>query len=177
MEPIADNSFTIYTDASTSWGVGIVISNEFDIFKLHEDWRDWEGSPKDIGWAEFIAVELAVFFLLSSCCLRNRHILVHIDNQGVVGAWKSRLSCNPAQNEVLSCILHMLLRPNVSCPWLMFHPAIIQQTCLLAVYHPQTSLVQTGPAFLVVSAMYLNEHKAQTIILQFNSWQLLICVR
>jgi hypothetical protein len=109
-EPIPDDSFAIYTDASTSWGVGIVIGNEFDMFKLHADWRNWEDSPKDIGWAEFVAVELAVFFLLSSRRLRNRHVLIHVDNQGVVGAWKSRSSRNPAQNEVLGRILRMLLR-------------------------------------------------------------------
>jgi hypothetical protein len=107
-EPIPDDSFAIHTDASTSWGVGIIIRNKFDMFKLHEDWQNWEGSPKDIGWAKFIAVELAIFFLLSSRHLRNRHVLIHVDNQGVVSAWKSRSSRNPAQNEVLGHILCML---------------------------------------------------------------------
>jgi hypothetical protein len=109
-EIVADDSFAVYTDASTSWGVGIVIGDEFDMFKLHENWRNWDDSPKDIGWAEFIAVELAVFFLLSSRRLRNRHVLIHVDNQGVVGAWNSRSSRNPAQNEVLGRILRLLLR-------------------------------------------------------------------
>jgi hypothetical protein len=109
-EIVADDSFGIYTDASTSWGVGIIIGNEFDMFKLHTDWRNWENSPKDIGWAEFIAVELAVFFLLSSNRLYNCHFLVHVDNQGVVGTWNSRSSRNPAQNEVLGRILRLLLR-------------------------------------------------------------------
>jgi hypothetical protein len=109
-EVVATNFFGIYTDASTSWGIGIIIAHEFDMFKLHENWRNWEDSPKDIGWLEFIAVELAVFFLLSSRRLRDRHFLVHVDNQGVVGAWNSRSSRNPAQNEVLGRILRMLLR-------------------------------------------------------------------
>jgi hypothetical protein len=109
-ETVADDSFGIYTDASTSWGVSVVIGSEFDMFKLHENWRNWDDSPKDIGWAEFVAVELAVFFLLSSHRLRNRHVLIHVDNQGVVGAWNSRSSRNPAQNEVLGRILRMLLR-------------------------------------------------------------------
>jgi hypothetical protein len=109
-EIVPDNSFSIYTDTSTSWGVRVVIGSEFDMFRLCAGWHNWEDSPKDIGWAEFVAVELAVFFLLSTHRLRNRHFLVHIDNQGVVGAWKSCSSCNPAQNEVLGWILCMLLR-------------------------------------------------------------------
>jgi hypothetical protein len=109
-ETIPDDSFRVYTDASTSWGIGIVIGNEFDMFRLHVNWRNWEDSPKDIGWAEFVAVELAVFFLLSSYRLQNRHFLIHVDNQGVVGAWNSRSSRNPAQNEVLGRVLRMLLR-------------------------------------------------------------------
>jgi hypothetical protein len=106
----ADDSFRIFTDASTSWGIGVVIGHEFDMWKLCDGWRNWEDSPKDIGWAEFVAVELAVFFLLSSQRLRNKHILIHVDNQGVVGAWKSRSSRNPTQNEVLGRVLRLLLR-------------------------------------------------------------------
>jgi hypothetical protein len=105
-----DDLFHIFTDASTSWGVGIVIGNEFDMFKLHENWHNWEDSTKDIGWAEIIAVKVAVFFLLFSRRLRNQHFVAHVDNQGIVGAWNSCSSCNPDQNEVLSHILHMLLR-------------------------------------------------------------------
>jgi hypothetical protein len=109
-EPTADDSFHIFSDASTSWGVGIVIGSEYDRFRLAEGWENWEGEPKDIGWLEFIAVELAVFFLLSTHRLRNRHILVHVDNQGVVGAWNARVSRNAAQNTVLGRIIRMLLR-------------------------------------------------------------------
>jgi hypothetical protein len=109
-EPTPDDSFCVFSDASTSWGIGIVIGSEFDRFKLTEGWETWEGEPKDIGWLEFIAVELAIFFLLSTRRLRNRHFLVHVDNQGVVGAWNARVSRNTAQNTVLGRIIRMLLR-------------------------------------------------------------------
>jgi hypothetical protein len=105
-----DDSFRVFSDASTSWGIGIVIGSEFDRFKLAEGWESWGGEAKDIGWLEFIGVELAVFFVLAKHRLRNRHILVHTDNQGVVGAWKARASRNPAQNTVLARIIRMLLR-------------------------------------------------------------------
>lgn len=105
-----DDSYHVYTDASTSWGIGIIIGSEFDRFKLVEDWRDGDDGKRDIGWAEFIAVEMAVYFLLSIHRLHNRHFTIHTDNQGVIGAWKSRSSRNPAQNEVLGRIIRMLLK-------------------------------------------------------------------
>jgi hypothetical protein len=105
-----DDSFRVFSDASTSWGVGVVIGTEYDRFKLAEGWENWDGEARDIGWLEFVGVELAVYFLLAKHRLRNRHILVHVDNQGVVGAWNARVSRNPAQNTVLARIIRMLLR-------------------------------------------------------------------
>jgi hypothetical protein len=107
-ETTPDDSFGIFTDTSTSWGVGIIIGSKFDMFKLCEGWHNWEDSPKYISWAEFIAVELAGF-LLSSHCLQNRHFLVHVNNQGIVGTWNACSLCNSAQNEVLGRILRLLL--------------------------------------------------------------------
>jgi hypothetical protein len=112
-----DDLFGIFTNASTSWGIGIVIGAEFDMFKLDEGWRNWEDSAKDIGWAEFITVELAVFFLLTSQRLSNRHFLVHIDNQGVVGAWNSHSSRNSTQNKVWVASSACSSEPSASCRW------------------------------------------------------------
>jgi hypothetical protein len=112
-EVTPDDSFHVFSDASTSWGVGVVIGNEYDRFKLTEGWENWDGDPKDIGWLEFVGVELAIHFLIKKHRLRNRHILIHVDNQGVVGAWNARVSRNPAQNTVLARIIRMLL--HVQC--------------------------------------------------------------
>jgi hypothetical protein len=109
-EIIPTDLFKVYSDASTSWGVGVVIGNEYDRFKLADGWQSWDGEARDIGWAEFAGVELAIYFLLRIHRLRNRHILVHVDNQGVTGAWAKRSSRNPAQNTVLARIIRMLLR-------------------------------------------------------------------
>lgn len=104
----ADDSLGVFVDASTDWGIGIVIQNEFDRFRLVEGWREGTGESRDIGWAEFVAVELAVFFLISSFNIHNRHILIHSDNKGVVLAWKARRSRSTAQNAVLLRVLHLL---------------------------------------------------------------------
>jgi hypothetical protein len=109
-EVVPDDSFQVFSDASTSWGIGVVIGSEYDRFKLSDGWENWDDEPKDIGWLEFAGLELAVFFLLSKHRLRNRHILIHVDNQGIIGAWNARVSRNPAQNAVLARIIRLLLR-------------------------------------------------------------------
>jgi len=60
-----DDSFRVFSDASTSWGIGVVIGSQFDSFKLAEGWQNWDSGGKDISWLEFIGVELAVYFLLA----------------------------------------------------------------------------------------------------------------
>jgi hypothetical protein len=107
-QPIPDDSFRVFVDASTSYGIGIVIGKEFDRFRLAADWRTAGGESRDIGFAEFAAVELAVYFLISSFNISKRHLLVHSDNQGVVHAWAGRSSRNPSQNHVCARLLHLL---------------------------------------------------------------------
>jgi len=109
-ERIPDDSFGIFTDASSGWGAGIVIGREYDSFKLSDGWEMWDGEKKDIGWAEFAAVELAIYFLVRIHNLRDRHILIHVDNDGVIGAWKNRSSRNPAQNAVLARVLRRVMK-------------------------------------------------------------------
>lgn len=108
-ERVPDDNLGVYADASTSWGIGIVINGEYDQFQLTRGWEtSGEEGRRDIGWAEFVAIELAVYFLISTYQIHQKHILIHSDNQGVVKAWKARASRSPEQNAVLLRIIHML---------------------------------------------------------------------
>lgn len=95
----------IFVDASTSWGVGILINDK---------WAAWRFLPsalsqtRGIGWAEMIAVELAVSLLCSVHPLRS-HFLIHSDNQGVIGAIDSSFSRGATQNASLCCLSSTLL--------------------------------------------------------------------
>lgn len=73
----------IWVDASKSWGIGIIIGNEWDAWEWSAPWH-YEG--RDIGWAESIAVELAAR-ILSERGISNAAILIRGDNQGVVGSY------------------------------------------------------------------------------------------
>jgi hypothetical protein len=96
----------LYCNASSSFGIGIVIGDEFDRFRLTPNWQTADGIVRDIGFAEFIAVELLVFYMFTLHDIRNCHILIHTDNMGVIGAWEQHSS---EQNQVLIRILRRLL--------------------------------------------------------------------
>jgi hypothetical protein len=103
------NSFSLFSDASSSFGVGIIINHEFDLFELSSGWKDSGKGSRDIGWAEFVGVELTVFFVLRTYDLHDTHLLINTDNQGVIGAWSKRSSRSIEQNEVLGRVICMLL--------------------------------------------------------------------
>lgn len=101
--PVLD--LPIFVDASTSWGIGIQINSKWAA------WRFLDNALKDgrgIGWAEMVAVELAVS-LLCSVHPRSSHFLIHSDNQGVIGAINSCFSRGASQNSSLSRLSTTLL--------------------------------------------------------------------
>jgi len=72
----------LYVDASTSWGIGIVLGDEWAAFQLSPSWKV-EG--RDICWLETVAIEL-LFYFLENKGYHNTHLLIHSDNQGTIGA-------------------------------------------------------------------------------------------
>jgi hypothetical protein len=103
-----DNSLRVYVDASFE-GIGVFINGRYDSFQLAEGWEyTADGTRRDIGWAEFLAVELAVFFLILGYNVRQRHILIHTDNRGVIGSWNARRARNAEHNSILIRIIQSL---------------------------------------------------------------------
>ena len=94
----------IFVDASTSWGIGVLIGNQWDAWKTSANWR---GPSRDIGWLEGVALELLVY-VIEEKGLHDLHILVHSDNQGVIGAFDKGRSRNFEVNLSIrrtSCVL------------------------------------------------------------------------
>ena len=80
----------LYVDASTSWGIGIVIGDEWAAFRLSPSWKV---PGRDICWLETVAIELLVYFLEAKG-LRDTHLLIHSDNQGTIGTLEKGRSGN-----------------------------------------------------------------------------------
>ncbi|KAF5387743.1 hypothetical protein D9615_000294 [Tricholomella constricta] len=91
----------IFVDASTSWGIGFCLNGKWLAWKLLPGWKSAEC---DIGWAEMVAVDLALHAIISgghSSC----HLIIQSDNSGVVGALAAGRSRNSQQNTILRRIV------------------------------------------------------------------------
>lgn len=99
-------TLSIYTDASTSWGIGVMINGKWQRWKLMKGWKK---DGRDIGWAEAIGVELAVRILISCLGVRDTHLLIHCDNNGVVEGWQKGNSRNAQQNGIILKIFSLLI--------------------------------------------------------------------
>jgi hypothetical protein len=67
----------------------------------------WNSENREIGWAEMVAVELAIRTLISGK-FRNCHIIIHSDNKGVVGALGAGRSRGTQQNLILREIMKLI---------------------------------------------------------------------
>jgi len=73
----------IHVDASTSWGIGFVWQDRWLAWKLRDGWKS---DGRDIGWAEMVAVELAVVTLV--CVgINSAHLILRSDNGASAGPW------------------------------------------------------------------------------------------
>ncbi|KAF7323827.1 hypothetical protein MKEN_00604000 [Mycena kentingensis (nom. inval.)] len=72
----------IYVDASTSWGIGIILGSHWHAFRLKPDWKK---PGRDICWLESLAIELAIRFLIQ-LQYSQIHVVIRSDNTGAIGA-------------------------------------------------------------------------------------------
>jgi hypothetical protein len=107
--PPAPLKSEIFVDASTSWGIGFSLDNQWLAWELLPGWK---GEGRDIGWAEMVAVELAVLVLINAQ-FRDCHVILRSDNQGVVGALSGGKSRNSQQNAVLRRIVSLFRETNI----------------------------------------------------------------
>jgi hypothetical protein len=101
--------YDIWVDASTSWGIGILIDHQWMAWKLTDGWNT-EG--RDIGWAESVAVELAILWVTEQE-VSDKEILIHGDNTGVIDAYEKGRSRNIPRNASIQRITSCLIPANL----------------------------------------------------------------
>ena len=69
----------VWVDASTDWGIGVVIGSQWMAWKLVHGWKS-EG--RDIGWGESIALKLAILLLVDHG-FKDCLIAIWGDNTGI----------------------------------------------------------------------------------------------
>jgi hypothetical protein len=100
----------IWVDASTSWGIGLVVGGRWAAWRLAEGWR---GDGRDIGWAETIAMELAALWI-AAAGISDAHVRVNSDNTGVIGALTKGRSRNPHRNSSIRRTSFVLAPINIT---------------------------------------------------------------
>ena len=73
----------IWIDAASSWGIGLYVGGLWAAWELAPNWAS---SGRDIGWAEAIALEIAVLWLAKSF-FHDACIKVNCDNTNVINAF------------------------------------------------------------------------------------------
>ncbi|KAE8243359.1 hypothetical protein A4X03_0g7786 [Tilletia caries] len=99
--PPRDFDQTVWVDASTEWGVGVVVGDAWAAWRWHEGWqRDGRG----IGWGEAVALELGMLAAISQGAQGSR-ITFRSDNQGVIACYKLGRSRSRQINTVLKRVV------------------------------------------------------------------------
>ena len=112
-EPLSSE---LFVDASTTWGIGLILDSKWLAWELKEGWKS---DGRDIGWAEMVAVELAVRTLVTAK-YTNCHVIVRSDNMGVTGALAAGCSRGTRQNAILREIVRLIQENDiwVSTVWI-----------------------------------------------------------
>lgn len=95
---------SIYVDASTSWGIGLILDGKWLAWEFKNGWRT---DGREIGWGEMVAIELAVHTLVAGK-VANAHVVIRSDNQGVIGALGAGRSKGSQQNLILRKIVWLM---------------------------------------------------------------------
>lgn len=108
---------SLFVDASTSWGIGLILNGRWLAWQYKPSWKSPE---RNIGWVEMVAVELAVRTLISTG-IRDARIVIRLDNEGVVGALRKGSSQGSEQNFILPKIIKLMQAHHiwVECNWVL----------------------------------------------------------
>jgi len=99
----------VWVDASTSWGIGVIIGERWSAWRLLDGWK---ADGRDIGWAEAIALEMAILWLIHKG-YSDWKITIHGDNTGVIGAYEKGHSRNIPRNDSLRRISSCIIPNNI----------------------------------------------------------------
>ncbi|EHS64023.1 uncharacterized protein PGTG_22040 [Puccinia graminis f. sp. tritici CRL 75-36-700-3] len=102
-------------DASTSFGIGVLIGNRWSQFRLKETWRD-SVPARGIAWLETVAIRLGVLMLLElGLVAQGSNYIVWTDNTVTEATLTSKKSKDAFVNEEWKIIQAFLIEHQVDC--------------------------------------------------------------
>jgi len=109
----------IWVDASTEWGIGIIIAGCWAAWHLVDGWKV---DGRDISWAEAIALKLAILWLKQQK-FGDAEIIIRGDNTGVIGTFNKGQSRNLQCNNSIQHITSSLIPFNLTILPIYVHSA------------------------------------------------------
>ncbi|KAI7961041.1 hypothetical protein MJO28_001530 [Puccinia striiformis f. sp. tritici] len=103
-----------YGDASTSFGVGVVIGKGWAQFKLVGDWVGPIHSPRGIAWLETVAVRLGILMLIELGAVKGKQFIVRTDNTTTEGVIRNRKSSDRHVNSEWKLIQSILIGEEIN---------------------------------------------------------------
>ena len=100
----------VWVDASSSWGIGLVVGKHWAAWYLREGWKTGD---RDIGWAESVALELAVLWLVTQD-FADCEVAIKGDNTGVIGAFNKGRLRNVSRNATIRRMAASLVPLNIT---------------------------------------------------------------
>jgi hypothetical protein len=107
LNPLIDPD--VWVDASSDWGVAIVVEGRWRAWKLLPGWNT---DGRDIGWAESVALEFAVHHLVQSGFSHVR-LLIHSDSQGTIGQYNKGRGKNRSTNDCIRRSVASMLQAHI----------------------------------------------------------------
>jgi len=132
----------LYVDASTSWGIGIVIGSNWASFQLSSTWKV---PGRDICWLKTLAIELLTYFL-EGMGLHHCRLLIHSDNQGTIGVLEKGHSPNSHINLLVHCTYLVLSNLSIS-PEIIYIESIANPADPISCREPGAAGKQLFPTF------------------------------
>ena len=100
----------MWVDASLTWGIGLIVAKRWAAWHLL---TGWDGEDRDIGWAESVALEIAILWLVRQG-LSDCKVTIRGDNTGVIGAFNKGCSRNASRNATIRRMASYLIPFNIT---------------------------------------------------------------
>lgn len=96
-------------DASTSFGIAVLIGERWSQFRLKEGWEVDQGTKRGIAWLETVAIRMGLLMLKQLEVRPGQNLTVWTDNTTSENALKKRKSRDRSVNEEWKIIQHLLV--------------------------------------------------------------------
>lgn len=97
-------------DASTSFGIAVLIGSKWSQFRLKEGWEYDRGMKRGIAWLETVAIRLGILMLIQLEVKPGQNLQVWTDNTTSESALRKRKSRDRSVNDEWKVIKHLLIQ-------------------------------------------------------------------